>query len=379
MKDVVWSKSIDFLRFPMMGGVVFIHFNLASGVAVQGEGFAQILPDWFYFIVNIISNVIASIGVPWFFVISGFLFFYNIDNLSTDVYFKKVSKRVKTLLVPFLIWNVIAILWKLKCFLPVLSDFYSPYELIITPSRLFNTFFYNGYTNGIFVNNSMINEVSSYHPIDGPLWFIRELMVMALCSPLFWILLKHRKIGLVFIISIGFLWMASEQLLNSQYLISFVTAIFFFSWGAYFSINKRNIIYAFMKKGSCLLLIYLVIAVLDASTKWSENNVYLHNVGIIIGVVSVTGVTSRLIRAGKVSVAPFLANSSFFIYAFHDLFITELGKITFILLKIPGDNPFIMTLYYFAIPIVTVIICLAIYKFLKFHAPLVCGILTGSR
>ena len=78
------SKTISYLRFPLTVGVVYIHFSLEEGLAINGKIYGLDNPDWYFFIVNLISQTFARVGVPLFFVISGFLFFYRID-FNSDV------------------------------------------------------------------------------------------------------------------------------------------------------------------------------------------------------------------------------------------------------------------------------------------------------
>ena len=96
------SKTIMFLRFPLIVAVVFIHTNLAdvmiNGRLLVNEGQFPI-HDLFR---HIITNELARIAVPLFFFISGFLFFYHTD-FSMKMYKQKLKKRVRTLLVWFLI------------------------------------------------------------------------------------------------------------------------------------------------------------------------------------------------------------------------------------------------------------------------------------
>lgn len=146
--DVLLSKTISYLRFPLTVGVVFIHFDLSQGLDIAGATHGLNNPNWYYFIINLISGTLATIGVPLFFLISGFLFFYRRDFDET-VYKQKLKSRFMTLFIPYVLWNMIAIVWQLKCFLPGVSVFYPPVEMQITPVRVFNTFFCN--TNGIFV------------------------------------------------------------------------------------------------------------------------------------------------------------------------------------------------------------------------------------
>ena len=51
---------------------------------------------------------IGSIAAPGFFIISGFLFFVNIENNDKFIVIKnKIVKRIHTVLLPFLMWNSI--------------------------------------------------------------------------------------------------------------------------------------------------------------------------------------------------------------------------------------------------------------------------------
>ena len=126
--DELLSKTISYLRFPLTVGVVFIHFGLSKGLNIHGVKQGLENPDWYFFIIKLISETLARIGVPLFFIISGFLFFYR-NDFSKDVYRKKLRTRFITLFVPFVLWNCVAIMWKLKCLLPGISSFYRPVEI----------------------------------------------------------------------------------------------------------------------------------------------------------------------------------------------------------------------------------------------------------
>ena len=69
------SKTIKFLRFPLIIGIVFIHTNLAE-VNIGGQLWAAKgqfpIHDIFRYIV---SEELARIAVPLFYFMSGFLFF----------------------------------------------------------------------------------------------------------------------------------------------------------------------------------------------------------------------------------------------------------------------------------------------------------------
>lgn len=108
INEELLSKTINFLRFPLIVGVVFIHNDISS-VTMQGIKYEFNNPEWYYYIIDFFSQVLSRISVPLFFFISGFLFFYHANfNLST--YKNKLKSRIKTLLIPYLLWNLIGFL-----------------------------------------------------------------------------------------------------------------------------------------------------------------------------------------------------------------------------------------------------------------------------
>ena len=103
------SKAIDNLRFPMAVMVVAIHcyyFNTQNINALPGKW--KDVVDW---VINICSIVLTDCAVPMFFVISGYLFFLRHDGKFTWTQYKgQMLKKCKTLLLPFLIWNILGAL-----------------------------------------------------------------------------------------------------------------------------------------------------------------------------------------------------------------------------------------------------------------------------
>lgn len=375
-KEELLSKTITCLRFPLTVGVVFIHFNLAqNGFMVQGVKYGLNNPYWYYHIINFFSDVISRIAVPLFFFISGFLFFYKKD-FNWTIYKQKVRTRFSTLVLPFFLWNSIAILIVASRKLPLLSPFFPnayKIDILISPLRLYHTFFANYNNEGIFV--FPIAEISKYpYPIDGPLWYVRELILLVFLSPVIYFLIK--KMRLFFITILGIIWYFL-QLPDSGYPILFITAAFFFSFGAYFSINKMNFV-DYMRKGKYIPLVYLVIAAIDTFTKYTNYNPFINKAGILVGLISAVVVMSYLVEMKKVRVNMTLANSSFFVFALHTLIMGLIGKAVFTFFRIP-DNTFSMLFMYFLIPIITIALCVCLYVLLNKYFHNMCDILTGGR
>lgn len=103
------SETISYLRFPLIVLVVMIHSKF-DGVVVNGVG---LMHDGgfpcYSTISTLVSNIIASIAVPLFYFISGFLFFFKTAFFSFDVYCSKIKKRAKLYL--FLIYVGIYLLF----------------------------------------------------------------------------------------------------------------------------------------------------------------------------------------------------------------------------------------------------------------------------
>lgn len=182
---------------------------------------------------------------------------------------------------------------------------------------------------------------------------------------------------------IGFAWFLSTLFLSKDnpidiYLTMLVTASFFFSVGAYYSINKENLVMRF-REMKFVPYFYIFVAIADVLTKGIEYNIYIHKAGILLGIVSVVIIASKLLEKNKVKVNATLANSSFFIFALHYMIITNIGKLAFILLHIPDNNPFAMLGLYFGTTIVTILICLGLYVLLRRFTPRLCNLLTGGR
>lgn len=123
-------------------------------------------------------------ALPALFFISGYLLFTRYQ-LST--YPNKIWRRVKRLLVPYLIWNCTFVAFYLTMghFVPRLNTRVATFGL-------------DSFT-GAFEKILSLTVA----PIDGPLWFLRTIFFLSLCSPLLWLFLRNkigRYLGFVIIV-----------------------------------------------------------------------------------------------------------------------------------------------------------------------------------
>ena len=379
-KEELLSKTISSLRFPLTAFVVLTHFNLArKGFSIHGVEYGVNHPVWYRAFIDFFSYALPSITVQTFFFISGFLFFYHSDFCGT-VYKKKLKTRVRTLLVPFILWNVIAFLnmaWRLlPCLSSVFPNAYKT-EFHFSFIRLFNTLFYNNRYNGILVSpieEGVDIETIIPTPMDVPMWYVRDLMLMVLLAPiLYWLVSKTKG---WFVLMMAIVW-CFQFFPSGFYPIFFVTALFFFSWGAWYSISRRNFVES-MRRFWFAPLLYVPLAILDVVPDSLGCEIFIHNASVLLGVVSAVIIASCLLEKGKVKVNPTLANGSFFVYALHLLIMGDIAKVLFFAFQL-DDKTLVMLCFNFLVPTITYAVCMALYVFLMRYLPAVCNVLTGGR
>ena len=376
--DELLYQTISYLRFPLTLGVVFIHFDLIEHIfTYHGVQYGLDHPDWYIWVINFFSEVLPQIGVPLFFIISGFLFFHHVD-FDGNVYQQKLRKRIKTLLIPYLLWNLIAILIHAVYLMPLLFPNAGQEEVHITFVRLFHTFFANLPNEGIFVTPEAVVSNSGFpYPVNLPMWYVRELMVMVLLSPVIFWLMRLMGKWLVVILGVVYYFYHPLVMPEGSWGVLMSQAAFFFSWGAYYGIHKTNFVDSF-RRHTYMPLLYLPVAIADALTRGTSYNLYIHQAGALLGIVSVVVIVAYLLESGKVKVNKTLANSSFFVYALHVSIIAEVAKVVFIVFHL-SDNVFSMLVLYVITPLCTAALCVALYVLLKRYVPFLCNLLTGGR
>jgi len=356
------SKVINFLRFPLIVGVVLVH-NHTSGLTVRGVEMGMNSSDLpvFYYSCELFSEVIGRIASPLFFFMSGFLFFLNVKKMTGQVYKSKLHARMKTLLIPFLLWNTAAAIF----FFTVRR-----FGIFTSPQPPFN-FQY-------FIDNfwGKINEQgTAFFPVAYQFWFIRDLMVVVLLTPLIYFLVKYAKVSIVVIL--GILWFFAFWFMPEPAGFRIVS-LFSFTAGAYFGINKRNLLDDFGKIRNLSFILYPIIVLVDLFTKESSFQPYIHKAGLVIGIVFCFNFVALLFEKKIIKPTPFLTTASFFVFAIHDPFLLmNVQKISFLIFKPESD--FLMTSLYFINVIIVVLSALFIYWVLRKFLPRFTAVITGGR
>ena len=190
------SRRIAITRYFMVIGIVILHLPPTQTLSELGTSFLDIIRAFF-------TYGAFRTTVPVLTVLSGFLLFRSGLHFQP---LKLLSKKTTSILVPMLIWNI-----------PVVIILYFTQKSgVIThgfTTKLYPVEFYNWLNalTGMFEN-----------PANYPLNFLRDLYVVSLLSPLYWLFLKKAPyIGLLCVILVAYFNLDGYLLRRYDLMISF--------------------------------------------------------------------------------------------------------------------------------------------------------------
>lgn len=345
------SRLIDWLRFPLAAAVVLLH-----------AGESPIGPDdvSLYDTLRIaLSHGICRIAVPVFFFFSGFLFFTHMNCWDTKVWLEKIKKRVRTLLLPYLLWNVIALLAGFA---------YTWIRAHVNPAvhgaSLIEMLRVNGWLR-IFWD-------STYGcPIDYPLWFIRDLIVFVALTPALYFLLKKGREWSILLLFLLCGLTASRDF----------EGFFYFAFGAYFRLCSRDFLLDFRQFRWPAYALGVVGLVLICLTYRQSPLLYKYvkYLFVFFGSLSVICLSDSLLERNWVRPNAFLSSSTFFIYASHAVLILHDAANYVTLHLFPTRQVGWQCVALFFQAALAVGICIGLYALMKKTTPKTLGVLTGSR
>lgn len=367
------------LRFPLAILVVFGHgFGAEIDIAkLHASGLTGMAI--YDYIRLFFSEVIARSTVPIFFIISGYLLFLKVEDYSKTVYMDKLRKRLYRLVIPYFSWIVLFILWTLMFMVGGVLLHGKPW------TRIIDYFQENGYLH-ILWDSSVWGErftwlgieIHNSGPVLFPFWYMRDLIVMVVLSPVIYWFIKKIKITFIVLLlviyafDIGVSWISS----------TFTGAYLFFSLGGYFAINKQDFTDELWKwkKVICPVTVALMVCqTYTGSAMGDGTSRMIHPWLVIFQSFTFILLASALCKYPKFyDINKKLARTSFFIYALHPFILYHI--ITAVNKMMPmGNTWYVMTFNYLSAPLLCVGICIGIYWMLQKLMPGVLGVIIGER
>lgn len=338
-----FSQIAASFKFPLTLAVIYIHsFSVVSSVDDNGL---------FNVVREIFSFCVPRIAVPAFFCFSGYFFYRKWESVSVT-YFRNIKKRIKSLLMPYVLWNVLSLI-----FLIATKDFTQT-----AFGEIFCSLFWSDVSE-IEKWKWIGYEIPFHTPVNTAMWYIRDLFVICLISPLLLPLFNKRWSSVSMII----LFLPYILLDTSKFPLLGYDNILFFTYGVYLTRNSIPVGLSKVIAYSCLCFLILFCLFRNESI-----SVYLHHLYVTSFLLWIPNM--RLSIQSK-----HLSDSSMFLYCSHIILIRLIAKPYHLIYSQFDLTDFGLSIFYLMFPIVITIAGWGWYYILKKNAPYILSSLTGNR
>lgn len=345
------SRRLNVYKLLLTVLVVYIHAN-ASGANFASGAVTVSEPAWLGNFRFFLSDGVARAAVPGFFLTSAVLLYRKPFRWKENL-----AKKLRTLGIPYLILNT---LWIAVFFaaqqIPFARDFFSNPDKII------------GSWGPMDWLNAYLGFSGSRYPFLYPLWFVRDLLVLNLLSPVL-----GRIIDRFPNLCLG-LALAAWLLLGGTGIFCLdLQGICFWVLGG-----------VLVKKGVGLeqadrIPLLPLGAAYTAMLLWPillGGSRFLTRLMILTGVVFWFRVTALIRSPRQMDMLGKLTTFSFGVYLFHEFLLTFTRKAAVKLLPL---TPVSQLLQYLLIPAAVIALCIAVCVVLRKSFPRLYGLLTGGR
>lgn len=338
--------TLQIMKFFLILGVVMIHSNVLAGISLNDN---TDISHSGIFIMRLIPGAICQVCVPCFFILSGYLYFHNFHNLTFNNYLNKNRRRVKTLLIPYILWNIIGLILL----------FVKHYYLDIPAYAVINE-------GKISISGLILGFWNFHHglPYAFAFWFIRNLIIFVILSPIGYIIGKSKPGFIIFILIIA---------ISNTYLYGFE----YFVIGAFIALNRVNIfsLPKILAIISSIICFFLFIAEATWFISHNESTLLIRNAAAFITILYIARCTTSVYVSHPIFRT--LVASTFFIYAIHQFFCTITRNFY---ISIFGLESFTgITLSFLASWLTLVLISIIIWLIIKTISPRTAAILSGGR
>lgn len=169
-----FRKKKEFTLYLLSVLIFMIHISSIAQYTPSGSMISVLNEKVAFFL----KESFHRFAIPMFFIVSGVAFF---KGYTEKQYPAKLKATVFSMVIPYLLWNVIWVLFELICSHPYISQFFIarvPFEL--TPENVLLGVFFNQY--------------------NGSFWFIFDLIVFAAAAPLLYQVIRNKYVGIVTIL-----------------------------------------------------------------------------------------------------------------------------------------------------------------------------------
>ena len=164
-----WKKK-EIVSFLLSILVFFIHI---SSIAQYGQ-IQDSMSEINRFFSKVVHDCFTKYAVPLYFIIAGALFFRDYEDKK---YVDKLKTRIRSILIPYLVWNTLWMLFDIITSYSFLSQFFIAREKFT-------------------LSFTSVLEAIFHHKCNGAFWFLFNLMFFIVLSPVIDKLIRNRYIGI---------------------------------------------------------------------------------------------------------------------------------------------------------------------------------------
>ncbi|MEG0214696.1 MAG: acyltransferase family protein [Hungatella sp.] len=340
MKETQFRNKIYWFTFLFSVLVVWTH-------SYNSELFLGRMPAAItvYRIEHFLGDTVAQIAVPGFFMISAYLFYRNFtwQKLSD-----KWNSRIKSVLLPFALWNAIYYLgYVIASRLPWVSDVLGKG---VIPLDLFTA-----------------ADAILHYTYNYVFWYLYQLLLLILLAPLLYGVLQHRYVG-----AIGLIGIALAIALGFHIPQLNLDALFYYAVAAYAALHGKSAVERVWNKktGQKGLLLFVVSILL-----WYFCPIKTAGITVAFRLMVPIALWVMIPEDRLMEAKPWM-RYNFFLYATHFAMVRLINKTAAIVL--PG-SPLLALGIYLSMPIMVTVISFWLGAFLRRYMPQAWRLLDGDR
>ncbi len=351
------SDRMNILKMLLTVFVVIMHANVSTVSVPEGSSMLDGI-QWFRLIRYIIMEIIPRFAVQGFFLMSSILL-YRKDFVWKD----NISKKIKTILVPYVIMNAVWILIYFVCQqIGPLKSMFSNEQYLIADYGLMEWL-------GAF-------GIGAREPFLIPLWFLRNLFIYNILAVVIKKIIDRFPKLIFVVITVLYLFTYIDLIYIRN------TELWFWCMGYY--IVKYNTSISSLDKIKKIPVLCLYILLIGIRGAFNLNGVSLSNpvhicvralimaTGIVVWFSLFTRNTDGFLQRFLLKISAY----SFGVYIFHQMTLGFALKTAF---KVLGGNYIVETLVSLIMVVVIIAYCLVLCRLLDRFCPKLYALLTGSR
>ena len=355
------SQTINFARISLIVGLVFLHYDWFPNARISPfRGLDPAQNQIATFVQSFVLFFFFSV-VPLLSMISGWLFFsFNSD--PAGALRSRIRRRFASLYLPLVFWNALFL-----GVLLLLFQFDPGHKLLAEMNIDLSSAGAWDYVNAVFA----VTE----HPVGFQFWFVRDLFVTVLVSPLLWLFLTRAPLlGALFL---GVAWVVGHDL----WIFFRTDVVFFFYLGGWIRLRglpveiggRATIVFLSLYVAMCAartLAPYVVDGdpfILQAMTRGMR----------LVGVLACWGLFQRIALTPIGGLVARFGGLAFFLHAAHYPLIAEVKLVLWDLL--PAETQAWMLVHYLVSVLITVGLGIGLGLLLTRSAPKAFALLNGGR